>query len=683
VRAHQKSIVLLCFFASGAAALIDQVVWTRQLIPLLGATMPAVATVLAAFMGGLALGGLVGGRWVDSRRESAVRAYSVLEVLTAILALCLPWAFSQIPSLPLPPLALAFVLVLLPTTLMGATLPILAKAVTDSLEDLGSSVANLYAANTTGAMSGCLGAGYLLIPLLGLMGTLKVAAGLNLLAGLLCWLLAPAQGAPGPGPSALGAPPPRWRTLATAIFALCGVLGLAFEVLWTRALITYLGNSVYSFCSMLFVFLAGLSLGGILMGHLCDRLEHPMRDLALVVAGVGLAGLMARQTVVYLPSMLEAGARLSPGFGVYLLLQVAMAGLILLPQTVLLGCSFPLVARLVTNDLDDLGHNVGKAYFCNTVGGIAGSLLAGFVLMPLLGVQASVIALSLLAVVVGLFVLLFLGARKTAVLVFLALLPLGLGHTPWDRNLLLRGLDTAAMLRQGLAVNHMDEWNPIYYKEGRHATIVVGERQGQRTLSVNGQLQASSLPEDRFIQEALGHLPMLFAEQARSVLVIGMGTGMTSAAVARHSPDSLKLAELEPAVLKAGPLFQEWNAPLWKLPGFQPHLTDGRVFVARGQERFDVITSDPIHPLESAASSLYTVEHFRNCRERLAEGGVMCQWLPLYGLSVDDSRRVMGSFVEVFPNASLWLYYPRRNKGDSLLLASKDGTPLSVRSFEQ
>lgn len=673
-------LLLLCFYASGAAALIDQVVWVRQLVPLVGAATPAVSTVLAAFMGGLALGSLVAGGWIDRRPHAAIVAYSVLEAVTALLALALPFAFRSLIGTASPLLG-AFVLVLLATTAMGATLPILAKVTASRREEVGSSIAELYAANTTGAMTGCLAAGYLTIPFLGLMGSLKVAAALNALAAVLPWLVsrAPADSRLSPGEAEEEeVEAPQQRTLAIALFSLCGALALAFEVLWTRALITYLSNSVYAFSAMLFVFLGGLSLGGLLAGSFCDRIRDPMRALAFVVCGVGLAGLLARQTVLLLPGLLELGSRALPTFGAYLLLQVAMAALVLLPQTMLFGCTFPLVARLVTGRMSGLGQAVGRAYFSNTVAGIAGSLLAGFVLIPALGVQTSIVSLSLLAVLAGATVLASLGQVRPALLMGGLALPLAFVASPWQARLLLRGLDSASILRRGIASTGIDEWEPIYVKDGRNATVVVGERQGQRTLSINGQLQASSIKEDRFIQEALGHLPMLFAPEPRSVLVIGMGTGMTSAAVARHSPESLRLAEMEPAVLAAGPLFKEWNAPLWELPGFHPALIDGRVLVASGQESFDVITSDPIHPLESAASPLYTVEHFRNCKERLTEGGIMCQWLPLYALSEDDSRRVMGSFLEAFPQGSLWCWYPRRNKGDSILLATRDGKPLDV-----
>lgn len=675
-------LLLFAFYASGAAALIYQVVWMRQLVPVVGAAMPAVSTVLAAFMGGLALGGLLAGRWVDRRPRAALLAYSMLETVTAIIALALPSAFSTLAGSSSLPLIWAFLLVLAPTTAMGATLPILAKIMIHHREEVGGGISDLYAANTTGAMTGCLVAGYITIPLLGLIGSLRVAAALNVVAALLPWLVSRHMEVR-PDDKEEGEECPPFRRRATAMFALSGGLALAFEVLWTRALITYLSNSVYAFSAMLFVFLGGLALGGILIGQVCDRLQHPARVLALAVAGVGVSGLLASRAVLLLPALLEAGSRTLPTFGAYLLLQVLMAAVILLPQTVLLGCTFPLVARLVTGRMSGLGKALGWAYFCNTAAGIVGSLLAGFVLIPVLGVQRSILILSFLAVLSGGAALFSLGQRRQAGLLCVVALALGLVSPPWQARLLLRGLDSASMLRRGIESTNIAEWDPIYVREGRNATVVVGERKGQRTLSINGQLQASSLKEDRFIQEALGHLPMLFAKNPQSVLVIGMGTGMTSASVARYAPRSLRLAEMEPAVLAAGPLFEQWNAPLWGLPGFQPTLIDGRVLVAQaGGEEFDVITSDPIHPLESAASPLYTVEHFRNCRRRLSQNGVMCQWLPLYGLSEEDSRRVMGSFVEVFPQASLWCWYPSTNKGDSILLATRDGTPLDVSSLE-
>lgn len=683
-----RPLLLLCFYASGAAALIAQVVWARMLAPLLGATLPAVALVLAAFMGGLALGGWWGGRRVDGRPERAVLWYALLESGTALGTLALPFAFQALARVAWDPRPLVFALILIPTTLMGATLPVLARALTHDLESLGSRMSELYAANTTGAMIGSLAAGYLLIPGLGLTGSLRVAAAGNVFAALVCvwlgWRRGPltSTSAPSSPPTAVLLETP-WRGVAVALFGLCGLLGMAFEVAWTRALIVLLGNSVYAFSAMLFVFLAGLAVGGLLIGAVCDRLDRPQRALAWVVAGVGLAGLVGCEILANLAPLLQIGTRFFTGFGGYQLLQVVIAALVLLPQAVLLGCAFPLVCRLVVGSVDGLGRAVGTAYLANTLGGVAGSLLAGFWLVPGLGARGAILALSGTALLVGAFWLVRTAGWRSLAVLGLPLIPLALTSTTWNPRLLLRGFDTAAGLRNGAAELRNDHWQPIYHREGRYATVLVAEGKGQLSLSVNGQLQASSLPDDRFTQEVLGHLPMLFAPAGKSVLVIGMGTGMTAAAVARHQPEQLHLAELEPAVLEAGPLFQEWNAPLWSARGFRPHLTDGRLFVARGGERFDVITSDPIHPLESAASSLYTEEHFRNCRERLSEGGVMCQWLPLYGLSPDDARRAVGAFTSVFPQASLWCYFPLHGKGDAFLIATRDGTPLPTAELEE
>jgi spermidine synthase len=676
-----RSTVLLCFCASGAAALICQVVWTRQLVPLVGATVHAVATVLAAFMGGLAVGGWLGGRWADAHPWGRLRAYALLEAMTAALALALPYAFEALPGTAYP-LPWALMLLLVPTTLMGATMPVLTKFVTGSLEEVGGSVADLYAANTTGAMSGALLTSFFLIPRLGLMGSLRVAAALCLGAALLCWALP--RTPPGNTSSASEGEAVREHSRAAiGLFALCGFSALALEVLWTRALMTCLGNSAYAFSVMLFTFLAGLALGGVLIGYVCDDLENPLVMLAAVVAAAGLVGLLARHALAYLPTLMAEGGRHAPSFGLYLLLQVVMSGLILLPQTLFFGAAFPLVVRLTARRVSEVGRAVGRAYFWNTLAGIAGSLTAVFVMLPVAGVQSSITAISVLLLLAGTGVLLSLGRRSALLLVVPALALLAL-RPPWDQAILLRGADMAYRMKQGRMFSTAGDWRVLYYREGRHATVVVGDsRNGERCISINGQVQASTNREDRFLQEAVGHLPMLFAPNRSSVLVIGMGSGMTAAAVARHQPGSLRLAELEPAVVAAGPCFKPWNAPLWSLPGLDLRFTDGRWLLAREADTYDVITSDPIHPLEAGASSLYTVEHFRNCRRRLSERGLMCQWLPLYGLSQEDARRVMGSFCEAFPQASLWCYYPSRNKGDAILLASKNGSPLSAEHLSQ
>lgn len=650
----------------------------RQLIPVVGAAIHAVSTVLAAFMTGLALGSWLGGRWVDKVERSPLRAYAVLEFLIGVSAVGISLCFPILSAAGEFRLVPAFVLLLVPTFMMGATLPILSKLVSDAYDSVGEHVGTLYSANTSGAVLGVVLGGFILIPRLGLRNTLWVGVALNLLVALVCALVPDHKVETQPAEESEAVK----RPLAVALFTCSGFLALAFEVVWTRTLASFLGTSVYAFSVMLLVFLAGIALGSGLMSQFSDGLKNPYRTLGFLLTGVGLFGLVARQAVTVLPKIMFGLGEHLNSFGTYLVFQVILASLVLLPQTLLFGAVFPVVARIVSPSLEKLGQAVGDAYFANTCGSICGSLVAGFVFIPYFGVERSVWCLCLFALGVGSLTLWKAGSRKGVAAAAVSLLGLALISAPWDPKIALHAPYMAPKALKTMTYQdhqaRLAENQVLFRKDGLHASILVSEDQDKaRSLSLDGWIVASAMPHDRFNQEAIGHLPMLLARDTEAALVIGLGTGMTAAALARNEPKILDVAELEPVIVEAAHQFEEHNAPLWNLPGTRFNLGDGRSFVDQTDQLYDVITSDPLHPFSRGAGSLYTVEHFKNCKDKLKPNGVMLQWLPLYGLSEQDVKTVIASFLEAFPEASYWCWYPRPAKGDTMLIGRKSNRPFS------
>lgn len=665
-------MIIFCFYLSGAAGLLYQVLWTRLLIPHVGATLHSVSTVLAAFMAGLALGSWLGGRAIDRWSASPLRVYALLELLIAVSAALVPLTLPLLDSFgPVGTLVGAFLLLLLPTSLMGATLPVLTKLMTESLGTLGRTVGELYAANTAGAVLGALAAGYLLVPLWGTANSLYLAVGLNILVALVAFIQ-PSQASVRTERQIETEEPTPWRKSALWLFACSGMVALAFEVVWTRSLSQVLGTSVYAFATILVVFLLGIAAGSGLMGARADRFKRPEVVLGLLLAGSGLAGFLGHWGLTRLPRVLFwAGPHLT-GFGSYLCLQLVLATAVLMPQAMSFGATLPVVTRLTTSALNNVGTHLGKAYFFNTSGAIVGSLAGGFLLVPSLGPAVSAQILSSFCLLLGAAWLLWTGAPRLGAASLIAALFLSLSFgrpDPRDGLFAVYAVPGKLKSQSYSDSRRLAKQSEILFEgHGLYATVVVSQQEKIRSLSLDGWVVASTGYGDRFIEQALGLFPILIAPKTDSVLVVGLGTGITSSWAASGLAESVQVVELESEVVHAAENFEPWNQNLFTSPAVRVAVGDGRRFVASSETDFDIITSDPIHPFSRGSASLYTVEHFKACREKLKPGGLMVQWLPLYGLSKQDIQIVTASFLEVFPEASLWCWYPAKGREDTILL---------------
>ncbi|QRK09650.1 fused MFS/spermidine synthase [Archangium violaceum] len=689
--ARMFAAVGLLFVVSGMSGLVFEVIWVRYLTLVVGHTTFAATLVVSAFLAGLVLGSLGLGRLAD-RLKHPLLAYGLLEAATGVLALGITHVLATLPewlsALGLPgggplPLrgVLAFLLVLPPTFVMGGTLPVLMRFVARELEGLGRSFGVLYSLNTLGAALGCGLAGFYLIGAVGLWRTAALAAGLNLLVGLTVFFLhlwlrpeplsdtAPAPvSASGPAEGASVFQGAR-RTLLVAAFALCGFASISYEVLWFRVLSTSLDSSTYAFTILLVTFLLGLVIGGLVYSL---RLAGRGRELELFVsveALLSFAGLVSLALLGLAHPVSQVLSGWVGGWGpnaVYVGMLLHSALVILVPAS-LIGVIFPLVVQLTTRHVASAASNVGLLYSVNTLGGIVGSLLVGFVLVPAVGTQWTFVLVCALNMALALGVqALDTEARPRARRSMWAgavLLAAAVAMVPGD--LLVRAFaehvdSRVRFVREGvdgaLAVLEYDSESvcdsglyacgPGCRERGfRHQQLLFGSVSYANTV----------LPRKRYMA-TLAHLPMLLHPEPKEVLQVCFGTGSTAGSFASHPGlRSLTIVDTNPDVLAAAPHFAEHNHGVAEDPRTHVVFDDGRHFLLSSQGRYDVLSFEPPPPRAAGVVSLYTTEFYREAKRRLAPGGVLAQWIPLQQQSDNLTRGMVASMLEAFSEVTLWI----------------------------
>jgi spermidine synthase len=683
--------VAALFLASGAAGLVYEVAWSRQLAHVLGGAYPAMAATVACFLGGLALGARLGAR-AAARTERPLRLYGMLEAAIGVYALLFPallaaagpihgWLYRACEGSPALHLAsnvaVAAILLLPPTAAMGATLPLLVREAAPTRAGVLGSTALLYGINTVGAAAGALAAGFLLLPEAGLRGTLAIAAGINLAVAALAILLdraAPHPAAPAEEPREPGAagegPPPGLRRLLLGTAAATGAAAMVHQLGWTKALVLVLGSSVHAFTLIVATFILGLGLGG-LAAPLC-RGEGRGRWawIALLQAGVGASALGSVGIIADLPieTIVAVGDR-AGDYGSVLLWQGGVVARLVLLPSLALGALFPLlVAAVAEGGGAAAAASVGRVYGWNTAGTILGALGGGLLLLPVLGIRGALVAaagtnLALAAVAAATAARGPAARAAAAAAVAGAGLLLALRAPPWPPERMNCGPYLYGEIYRSRArmqdrtldrVVREAGWDIPFLREGRSGTVAVGRSvEGDLYLRINGKTDAST-GGDMSTQLLLGHLPCLAHPAPRSALVIGLASGVSAAAVASHGIGRIDILEISPEVAEASRLFDGVNGGVTRREGVRVILEDGRKHVEHARETYDVIVSEPTNPWIAGVSNLFTEEYFRACRERLSEDGVLCVWLQAYSISLEDFRRVVRTVRAVFPSATVW-----------------------------
>jgi spermidine synthase len=698
----------LCFVASGTAGLLYEVVWSKQLAYLLGSSLHSVAVVVAAFLGGLALGAhLLGGRL--SRSGDPGRRYAQLEFAVGIVGLLvLPLLRALDPvvgvlyralggegaAFAAARVALSFLVLVPPAALMGATLPVLVARVERGR--LGAGLAGLYALNTAGAVLGSLLGGFVLLPAWGLLGTTGVAAALNAGAGLLAWRVARPQAAEPLGQEVAGsdvaALPPRARAVLGVVFACSGFAALVLQIAWVRLYGLVLGSTVYAFSAVLGVYLAGIAVGSAVAGPFLSRVRSA-GPLAIALLGLALASLLGVQAYPTLPAaMLRAGQQAGDS---WLRLWVAQWGLVLPvlgPPCLLLGAIFPLATRLLQSE--EGGPAAGRAYALNTVGTIAGSLLAGFLLLPRFGVQGSVLTACAFATAAGIAVLALPGAPRPtpralgAAAVLLVATGVAAALAPrWDAMLMSLGTYRPFHARNLMASFRAagglgdptravaSAQRVLFYEEGVNASVLVATDQGgvRRWLRIGGKIDAGT--GDMTTQVLLGLLPAAMAEPGASTLIVGHGSGATAAAALAAGVGRTEIVELEPAVIAASRLFHAPGEDPLDDPRVTVRLEDARTRLLHGAGRYGLVISEPTNPWIAGVNSLFTVDFYRRVRARLEPDGVFAQWIQAYELSPETFQVLVASFRTVFPEADVFCVW---GANDVVLIAAPAGRTLQL-----
>jgi len=651
------NLLLVCFFVSGFAALLYQTAWTREFAFLFGTSELALVAVLAAYMGGLALGAGAAARFVG-RIKRPVMVYGFMEMGIAICALAVPLGIHIVQSVYLGiaggldappetmPLATALIhligafLVLVPcTALMGATLPLLARYAVSDDSQVGPRIGVLYSVNTLGAIAGTLVAAFALLPELGLRYTVFVGVAGNAIVFIAAASLARGIGSIEPETSSDSAGARQRFHWILPAMTLSGAVSFIYEVLWTRLLGQVLGGSTAAFASMLSSFLLGIALGSALASRLAKTREAAAAGFAFAQLGIGVLAWIAFRASEYLPDLAHAvGANpAAPAAG------AAAAGIILLPVTLCIGATFPFAVRLLARDAAEAATVSGRVYAWNTVGSILGAILAGFLFLPMLGLENTALVGVTISLILAASAAWFSTPRKTplaAVAAGLLLLCVGIG-LPVPNRLLMHSAITGEQIPGEL----------FFLGVGRSATVTIVESDNGWRLFTNGLpesgIDREGVPDTRFNETAwLSLLPTAARPETDRMLIIGLGAGRTLEAAA-STVSHIDVIELEEEVVVANRSIPRSKDPLDD-PRVHLLIGDARGAMMLSNATYDAIVSQPSHPWTSGASHLYTQEFFDLVHSKLEPEGVFVQWIGASFVNTELFGHLMASMTKTF-----------------------------------
>lgn len=694
-------IFLSIFFISGACSLIYETIWMRYLVLFFGSDIYSSSITLAAFMGGFALGGCLASYYVDKIHHHLIY-YAILEFFIGLYAIF----FSKILNLFDPFIAVvytryfeyfrfvyyltkiivAFLSLLLPTAFMGATLSLILKAFTKSSEKFGETASSFYTMNSFGALTGVLIAGFMLIPSIGLKNTNLVAVGINFLIAIvtICLIrftniknernLFVAKERKNEGLSESI----RRAVLIAAAFS--GFGSFALEVIWIRILIQGFSGTVYSFSIMLVTFLFGIAIGSSIIARKIESSKMAVRIFIQLQTTIAISIVVLTCFLIFIPEFFSTFVwgftALSSnlfGFGSVLGMFVT-SGIFMIFITVPLGASFPAALKAYSVDVNSTGTCSGRIVFINTLGCITGALTAGFLFIPFLGTKISLLVLSVLFFVNGLYVHYIIDGNRL----------LNVLHRFFFVIALLLCIGISFFLPNQIVLNYNIQkgrlFHRIYHAEGISNTVdVLRTKSGATILSIDGNIEAdtSLIQRRHFILKA--QLPLMLFAGPKDVLVVGLGLGITTSSLLKDDEVAkVDIVELLPAVIKAQTYLRAVNGGILSDPRLKIHIDDGRNFLKFNDMRYNIITSDPIHPRISGVGILYTKEYYELIRDHLKDNGVVLQWIPLYSLSPRSFEVAVRTMVEIFPNTSVWCV-----PGHIMLLGAKDRKPIFDYEFLQ
>ena len=721
------NFLAICFLFSGATGLIYEVVWARMLGLVFGATTMAISAVLTAFMGGLALGSAVAAKRI-ARITKPLRAYALIEIGIGLYALIVPTLFGAADhaygiiwqsfhpgfyGFAFLRFVLATIVLIVPTALMGATLPVIVLAVRQLGNLKSSAVTRLYSLNLTGAIGGTIAAGFLLLPYLGVRATTRVAALANLLIGISVLVFdsrrtrqviqAEQEDAPELFEGALGDQVGASRFWLACAFA-SGLVTIAMQLFWSRVLSMIIGSSTYAFTVVLALFLIGLSLGSwIVSARAGSNFIKLRRSIMFVQLATALSILVSLRITNSVPSWLiqvafRFGINSWPGL---LALQIVAAATLILLPAILMGITMPIVLvsagnATKKNAAKGSANSVGLSYAINTIGAILGALAGAFILIPIAGTRLTAFWIASICIAIAgaayqpgpamrdRALARSLSIGITALLIILA-------FAVWPRlnvNALSIGaydsfVRVLARSRGDVPENgesdRPEDHQLLMFQEGRTATVSVRRDWGITSVAINGRTNASDR-DDMPTQVLLGQLGVIVAPRLDNGLIVGFATGVTAGSVLQSSIGEVDCVEIEPAAIASSRYFEHVNNHPLSDPRLHLIVDDARTYLRVNPNLYDVIISEPSHPWVPGVANLFTREFFTLGRERLRSDGVFVQWLQMYQLSNESLRSVLATFSEVFPHTAVFRIQGAAKGKDLILLGSREPINLNHMS---
>jgi spermidine synthase len=732
-RAYSKSslwLIGVCFVLSGATGLIYEILWARMLGLVFGATTFAISAVLAAFMGGLALGSAWAGK-LAARIRRPLRAYGIIEIGIALYAIAVPFLFRLIDyfyafiweqfqpgfyAFSLWRFVLSCLVLLVPTTLMGATLPILSAALLRSPSHKPTAVTRLYTCNLLGAIFGTVAAGFFLLPFLGVRLTIYTAALINLIIGLAAILIdrrdeqasthdevieQPAlieetneqvgEATTHPLSAKLEGSTKFWLACA----AISGFVTISTQVAWTRVLTMIIGSSTYAFSMVVALFLLGLAIGAYLVARrkLATNLPRSIMNVELATAVTLLLSIWITNATPNLLIELGTSLQINSWLGL-LMLQMLIAALLILFPAILMGMVMPLVLVWASKAGGDLSvRQVGRSYAVNTLGAIAGAFSTGFILVPKMSTRFTILfAASLCIILAGLAYKptrkdvdpdlqrsLAVGATAALIVILFLIAPkmklADLSIGAYDSLVRVLAKSRGSVSDSASPNPGPDVHRLLWYKEGPTATVSVRDDWGIRSMAVNGRTNASDR-DDMPTQVMLGQLPILVAPRAENGLIVGYGSGVSVGSMLQSEIKSLECVELEPTAVEAGRYFNHVNNQPLNDPRLRVIIDDARTYLRVNPTQYDMIVSEPSHPWVPGVANLFTQEFFELGRSRLKDDGVFVQWVQIYQLSTESLRSVLATYKSVFPHVLVFRVEGAAKGKDLILVGSRQ--PLSL-----
>ena len=633
---------------------------------------------------------------------------------------------------------ISFFILIFPTTMMGGTLPVISRFLIKSEERIGVDTGVIYSLNTFGAVAGCIITGFYLIEVVGVTQSLYLAAVLNLIAGGGAYTInlmnrnfkgeiaSPSarndrlgevslRGAIATKQSDLrfkisnrqssdpstGWVPRNLQSFVLLAFGFSGMAALSYEVLWTRILILILDNTIYAFSIILFTFLLGIAGGSFLFAKVVNRqssivIRHSVTLFAVFQILIGIMGflslllfvnynLLASQLNNFISWASHGFASLTTGFvGIghwrgKVFATFLMTFLIMIIPTMLMGASFPAVTQTLRFELQNVGKSIGRVYLINTIGAIIGSFSAGFILLPLIGIQKSIIFTGTIPLLFGI-ILIFITKRNVARYLISTL-------SITISIIIIVFINKSGDIPKLISIGKIDKGNEIlYYKEGIAGTVLVSSqetdltpfRKPVRRLWINGDPIAGEFRGALQLERLQAHLPLLFHPDPKEALIICFGTGSTAGAVSDHNVNNIYAVDISKEVFNGGRYFSEGNRDILNDSRFKMIIEDGRNFLLTTDKKFDLITSEPPPPSNAGIVNLYSREYYKLCKSRLKEGGMVSHWIPLHHLSEDDFRMLVSTFVSVFPHSTMWY-----TKWDAIMIGSNERLSIDFENLKE